>query len=428
MSDKYLYIYYSVLLFIMMSWTNLDAAPPMLLRLTFLGAVLYPGIKDKSLVPIGIICFWSLAVNGYAYSYMPTMTYLYTYVLIGFYLFFNKKNSKVPVVYWEWRFNIIASFYILLIDIITNSAIEPIAYSLIILCVLPLYINKIEDRHLNLFSIVFMVVTIVLSFYSLTTQEQFSGSYGEFEGIERSGWMDPNYLAMVVGMGALEGFYNIISRDKKGAIYIILGVGAFLIAIPAMLLVASRGAFTCLLGGISILIIFSNTHKKYKFLCILIAIGFVIYLYSNSYFDLMEARMEEDDGTGSNRTLIWNNKIMYFLHEGNVFNYLFGFGGFGGLTLGTGQIHGFHNDYIAFLVCYGIVGFLMFFYFLICSILKVNKSAGERFHVYANVFYVALASLTLEPIFFGNFHYYAFLFYTLLIAINSNKVVNCNRL
>lgn len=407
----------------MMSWTNLDSAPPMMLRLGFLGAVLYPAYKDYSLLPVALVCFWSLAVNGYAYSYMPTMTYLYAYVVVVFYFFQRNKEYRCLLVFWEWRFYMMFLIYIVLIDVITNSTIEPLTYSFVILCMFPLYIRKIDDRIINMFSIVFMVVTIVLSYYSLTTQEQFAGEYGNFEGIERSGWTDPNYLAMVVGMGALEGFYNVLSRQQRGKWYVYLGMIAFLISIPAMLLIASRGAFICLLGGLAILLFFSNTQKRYKLLCVFAAICFIVYLYSNSYFDLMDARMEEDDGTGSNRTLIWTKKILYFAQEGNIFNYFFGLGANEGLTLGTSKRWGFHNDYVSFLVCYGVVGLFMFLYFLLCPVLRANKLSESRFHVYANVLYVALASFTLEPISFGIFYYYAFLFYTLLIAMFSNSVI-----
>lgn len=405
----------------MMSWTNVNAAPPTVFRFVFMGAVLYPAVKERSLFPPALVCFWSLAVNGYAYSYMPTMTYLYAFVAIVFCFIQSKKYESAPHVFWEWRFYIIFLIYLVLIDLITNSTVEPLTYAFIILCAFPLYIREINDIVLKRFSIVFMIISIVLSYYSISTQEQFAGAYGDFEGIERSGWTDPNYLAMVLGMGALEGFSNLIYRDKKNIGIVILGAISFLISIPAMLLVASRGAFTCLLGGLFILVFFTKTPKKYKLIYFIIASCFIAYLYSNSYFDLMEARIEEDDGTGSNRTLIWSKKVNYYIHEGNIFNYIFGFGGFGGLTLGTASKHGFHNDFVAFLVCYGFIGFLMFIYFVICPIIKVNKYSEDRYKVYANIFYIILSSCTLEPMLFGIFHHYAFLFYTFLLAMHSKK-------
>ena len=74
---KYIICYYAVLLLIMMSWTDYNSFPSMIFRIVFLLAVIVPGYLDRDCtLPAAITCFWGIAVNGYAYSYMPTQEFL----------------------------------------------------------------------------------------------------------------------------------------------------------------------------------------------------------------------------------------------------------------------------------------------------------------------------------------------------------------
>ena len=80
---KYIICYYAVLLLIMMSWTDYNSFPSMIFRIVFLLAVIVPGYLDRDCtLPAAITCFWGIAVNGYAYSYMPTQEFLYVGILM----------------------------------------------------------------------------------------------------------------------------------------------------------------------------------------------------------------------------------------------------------------------------------------------------------------------------------------------------------
>jgi len=418
MKDKLIYIYYLVLVVLMMTWTSVDTAPPMPVRLVYMALVVLPGLyNNKAWLVAALTCFWSISVNGYAYSYMPTMNYLYALLALVC-LFFHKRPQSV-FRSSDYIFLVGFLLYFTIENFITSVEVYDISYAFFVLCLFPVMMDEVDDDAVVLFETVFMVITIVLSFYSLTTQNLFAGRYGTFDGVERSGWADPNYLAMIVGMGSLVGFSKILKWGENNRLLNIISIAAFLIALPAMLLIASRGAFVCLIGGIAVLIMSSGTKTIYKLLLVAISIGFLIYLYNNSYFDLMEARMEADDGTGSNRSLIWAHKIQYY-GEGNVLNYLFGYGFFDGIRAGSSSAGGFHNDYIAFLVCYGAVGLILFLRWLFLPLARLNKQSSSRFMVYACFVYLAFASLTLEPISGGNFPFLAFWFYMIILSKRSN--------
>lgn len=421
MRGKLIYIYYLILLVLMMTWTSVDSAPPMPIRLGYLALVILPGLRNNNALLIAAITlFWSVSVNGYAYSYMPTMNYLYALVAIVC-LILHKKQQAIFNKN-DYIFLVVFFVYFTFVNFLTSMDVYDISYAFLVLCLFPLLSGDIDKESVDLFTYVFMLITIVLSFYSLTTQTLFAGQYGTFEGIERSGWADPNYLAMIVGMGSLVGFYNMLSWGNLNWIVRILSATAFLIALPAMLLIASRGSFVCLLGGIAVLVFSTRIKTGYKFLAVLASAIFLIYLYQNSYFDLMEARLQADDGTGSNRTLIWEHKLEFFFGEGNIINYLFGFGQYDGIRAGNTNVGGFHNDYVAFLVCYGAIGFIMFMRWLTLPFFRVNRQSPLRFLVYAGVLYLALACMTLEPIDIGMFVYPAFwLFLSMISRVSYNE-------
>ena len=92
---RYIIYYYAVLMLVMMSWTDYNSFPSMMLRIVFLIAVMVPGFFDKDCVlPAAITCFWGVAVNGYAYSYMPTQVYLYVGLLLVSMVIINRYDKK----------------------------------------------------------------------------------------------------------------------------------------------------------------------------------------------------------------------------------------------------------------------------------------------------------------------------------------------
>ena len=117
--------------------------------------------------------------------------------------------------------------------------------------------------------------------------------------------------------------------------------------------------------------------------------------------------------------LIWSSKYYTFIDNASFGDLVFGVGkdrGIG-LTSVLGVNHmGFHNDFLAFLVSYGVVGLCFFVALLVRPLRKLKWSSPYRTAVIANSVFLFLACMTLEPFFIGMYPLYAFLFYTLLLT------------
>lgn len=104
---------------------------------------------------------------------------------------------------------------------------------------------------------------------------------------------------------------------------------------------------------------------------------FLVFLYNNDYFEIIEMRMENESGGGSGRLTIWENKLNAFNNEINPLRWIFGNGYEGGYALGYinyngGAGRGFHNDYLAHLCDYGIVGLCLFLSVMISPLKSVG--------------------------------------------------------
>lgn len=416
-----LYVYYAILLVIMMSWTNINNLPPLPLRFGFLILVFFPACIDRnSIMPAALICFWGITINGYSYSYLPYPAYIYVAVLVVL-LPFMWRSSKPGVTYSGMLLIPIMAIVLLARDLIGDMEIQYNALSLLIISLLPFYINKWDAKAVEKMEIAFMVMSLVLSYYLFTTQALFYGEYGSFAGEGRSSWTDPNYLSTVMGMGALIGIKQIVSAEKVCLTNKILGVAAFAITFPAILSLASRGGILCLLAGTIIILLFSKVNPVLKAIIIICAISFLVILYTNSFFDMLEERINSDDGTGSERTIIWSKRLNAFANSENPLNILFGYSFHGGLKLGMPYEYGSHNDFVAFLAEYGIVGLFMFLVFLYIPIHNIRKIKEVKVEVFAGVIYLGLASMTLEPFASGRATYYLFWFYLTMISVMANN-------
>lgn len=416
---RYIICYYAVLMLVMMSWTDYNSFPSMILRIVFLIAVMVPGFFDKDCVlPAAITCFWGVAVNGYAYSYMPTQVYLYVGLLLVSMVIINRYDKK-SMMFRGYLLPVCLFLFVTLRNLIQTTSIEEITWGLLIFILFPYFIPDKGNDNEKKMSWAFMVMTIVLSFYSLTTQELFAaGAAGAIA--ERSAWTDPNYLSMIVGMGAVIGFRNILRIRNIDRFTTVLSLTSFFMAVPAMLLLVSRGGLLCLCGGIAVLILFSKIKTSYKIGMIAFIVIFVIILYTNDFFTMLEERLN-GEATGSNNERVWilQNRLTAF-SKGSPFYWLVGYGLQDGLKLGLPFPMGSHNDYVAFLAEYGVIGLVMFLGMLSLPFYNMKHGTKVLGEVCAYTFYLLLASLTLEPFAFGRWVYYVFLLFIIIIVRNDN--------
>lgn len=419
----FILIYYAILILIMMSRKDATSEPPMIFRLAFMGAVVFPAVLYKKVsYPAIITLFYTLVIFGFSYSYLPYTYNIYVGTTFFITIFLYNK---------DWNKNIVPpflpffTFYIFIIDLIYSlsnyqvNIVENILYGFLLLVFFIIIIGDNIQGVLSQLSVAFIIITIVLSYLFIKNQELSAVDFGE--GLERSGWTDPNYFGCVIGMGTVISMFNIFDAKwyNKKIIEKIFYISALLISVPVLILNASRGALLSVIIVFVILVLFSNAKLGYKIVIFILSIIGCIYLYNNDYFTLLEARILSDDGTGSGRTEIWSAKLDGYL-DGNIFQIIFGNGFYGGGTI-SGRLIGFHNDYLGFLVDYGIVGLCMLLYMLYYPIKLVPKNSKIKILIIASIAYLAICFLTLEPFLTGILPYFSFYLYAFLLAKNEKN-------
>ncbi len=418
-----MFLYYLTLLIIMVSWTNIVASPPLPVRILFLIAVLYPGLNDvRGLLVAALTCFWSIASFGYAYSYMPTMPHIYVLAMtVGLWIFWDKHREITShLLGGENSLVFFFLIYVWLCDAYTESTLGYTAYTLLTMTMIVPFVPVINRRTVTYFSICFVTITVVLSYYLIITRDVFSfGSSGFTPELDRIGWSDQNYLGMGVGMGATVALTCLMHARIYRWYFLLYCLLALGFSIPVLLMLGSRTALMCLVVSILVQLMFSKAKKKWKALLVMAGIAFLYYLYTNEYFELLANRAEAEDGTGSNRLLIWTKKYSTFINNASFGDLVFGIGKDRGVgitpILGMNNV-GFHNDFLAFFVSYGIIGFFFFLALVSRPLRKLKWRSPYRTAVIANSSFLILGSLTLEPFYMDLYPFYAFLFYTLLLT------------
>lgn len=417
-----IYIYYALLLLVLASRQTATAAPPMVLRLAFMAAALLPAVLNKEVCyPAILTMFYTISLDGFAYSYFPSTLSLYVIITLAITIFYTRriKTGTVPI------FILLFALYTFVIDLLFSVAgqgasfFQRTFYCFVLLVGFSIISSQNTNSALSQLPLCFAVVSFVLSIAFLTHREQFI--LQEIGDMERTGWADPNYFGVALGMGTVVGMIKMFNGEWKSlsivekAVYI----AAVVSSVPALALNASRGAMLSVIVGFLALLFFSKAKFGLKIMLTLIAAVAVVYLYSNQYFELLEYRIMNDEGTGSGRTEIWTEKLSAFAN-GNPLKMIFGYGHVGGANIGGRHI-GFHNDYIGFLVDYGFIGLGMLLYMLYYPIGIMPKGSYEKPSVIVIIVYLAMSFVTLEPLLTGIMGYFAFYMYALLLAKNSKQ-------
>lgn len=411
-SSTFVYIYYSALLLVLTSWRSLTTAPPSIYRLVFFAAVLIPVIvHHKTWFAAIITLFVTVTEYGFSYSFMPTMYYYYALAAIIGALSFKSEFKTYH------RGLIGFLMYVLIVDLLFCFRLENLSYCLFILICFYVGLNRKNAKEISShLSLVFAISTLVLSLFFIFMRDQFAVAYGDYGStLERSGWTDPNYFGMIVGMGVTTATIEIL-RKRVSVWFRILYIGIIILAMPVLVLNASRGALLAV-GAMGIVAIFMSKQKLYiKVGIVILIIGFLVYLLNNNYFELLEYRLAQDDGSGSGRIDIWKHKIDVFYSDGNIINYLFGMGNWEAYNLGYSHVQGFHNDFVAILVGYGMIGFSIYMYLLASPFMSIrNKKVVGIWTLVATV-YLAFTGLTLEPLDQGRLPFWGFYFYVLALS------------
>ena len=412
----FLLVVYYLFLFIIETPLLLNVGIPSLTtRIIYLVLVIVPILLyDELYLPIVLFASYSISKFGTAVTLMPTELWYYAPIIVLIALLFRvlKQGSmRIPlsVIY--------LCISVLLIDLITSFTVNNIFYCFLILIFLFFYCSPKLDEELYfvVFSHMFIVIAIVLSLELLFAGDQYIQSYGNTD-MERVMWADPNYLGGIIGMGVIAAA---ILLFRKNPLYLSAYLAlVLLLMIAALIRNASRGALLAAISGVLVLLLGGRIKTGYKILSIVIAIIFVVYLLNNSYFDLLEYRLENDAGGGSGRTGIWLNKWNAYIQDSSALQLLFGVGYENGFTVGYTYNRAFHNDFLAFLVDYGLVGLIAFvsmFLYPLKGIFLKDKA------VLACTVFLFVNCMTLEPFCLGVLLYYSFWLYTYFQAVRYNK-------
>ena len=396
--------FYLILIIILCCWTN-DFAPNIILRLLYLFALVCPLIFIKEVrkyAPYVILTFTAISAYGFSSSFLPTETFYYTAILAIIASIdknTHKNTSKAPII-------ILYAIYITIVDLISNSKVENISYSAFAIICAMLCINTTERAVEKYFSLSFAIITIILCFYFFA----FGNRFVQTGSLERVFWKDPNYLGAVAGIGVVSSYIQIIAKNKAKLYFV-----TFLLGFTMLALNASRGAALSTITAIIIITLFSRIKIRLKFGVIFLGCILLILLYNLHIFDILLTRIQEDDGTGNARTIIWAYKLEGY-SAGTLFQKLFGIGYQNGFMLGTQDGYGFHNDYLAHLIDYGIIGITLFIILLLYPIYVCWPNKSYRTSVIAYIGYLAICCLTIEPISAGRITYFFLYLFALTLA------------
>lgn len=406
-----LIIYYLLLALVFMSWTNIDSVPGSIMRLAFLAALLAPAyFIENKILPAVMALFLSASTHGFTSSYMPAMMYTYVVILLGGLVLFHSNNLRDKI--HDIRFLIIFLIYITLVNTTTTFEFQAISQALIISICILCYIDYEDERMLHIMSCAFMLASIMLSYSLLMWGKDFN-SY-DYYGEDRYGFQDINYSSCVVSLGCIAALAEIFYNSKNKIIFTI-SIATLIISIVALTLNASRASLLSIFVSFVILSLMSKTRSSYKILIIGLAAAGLWLLYTNNYFALLERRLEMDSGGGSGRTEIWGIKMDAFFNESNIIQLLFGWGYTEGRDLAMSRLFttGFHNDFLAFIVEYGIIGGLMFIYVIFYPFLFALKNHNNFICIVAICAGFFIICSTLEPFAAGRVPYYFFWLYML---------------
>ena len=404
-------LYYVFLALLLLSWNDELNLPPMAYRYAFTALVIAPLYITRSIYfPTILIFFVILSAERHAVSYMMFKPmYISVVAIINNFLFRNvRANSVPPNLFWALLALCTIS------DLMNNASFHDVTFILISIIIFSQYV--VSDKHLHqVWKLSIIVLCLILSIdFHLNSKNFVQQMIVSGADYERMGWRDPNYFGCILSVGGLLAYFEILDKNKGFIVRVInsLILGSISIAIISM---ASRGAVLALGTGIVLFTMLSDTGFKAKIVVSALVVTFIFFLLDSGYFDLLEARLMADDGTGSGRTSIWQQKLNYFSNTDNPLFFLLGYGYEGGLQLGYGSNEvGFHNDFIAMLVEYGIVGFSLF----VSLFIMLIKNVSNRIKVWSLTGALLVTCMTLEPLTGGKFFFWFFLLYIYYIGHN----------
>ena len=138
-NNRLIFIYYFILLIFLISWTNLSNAPNILYRIIYTGALFLPLYKHRTLLPMVIICFYSICIYGFSFSYLSGKLYIYTFlILLGIAINRNKQRTQKNS---DSGLFIILLILVTTVDFLYSFKIKNITYCILICLLFSQYLS-----------------------------------------------------------------------------------------------------------------------------------------------------------------------------------------------------------------------------------------------------------------------------------------------
>lgn len=402
-------------------YTNMNASPNIVIRLGYLAALILPLLKMVEMFPAIIICTLGISKSSFAYPFMPTDMAYYIILALGFALLalyhrdFTTRTN--PIFYF-------ALIYIGLNDIAFQGELSQMAIMFFICILFYLCMEDDIDIGCQYLPLAFIFISLTISFWAIFFPEAQTNSYNKVDDVEQIGWSDPNYLSVALGSGLVVAVRDLLKGGNKLLYTLILSL-TILGSSIALLLLASRGAILSVILATTALFVISKTSGRTKIIAIIVAVLFLFFLYTNQYMDFVMARVEADNGTGSQRTEVWTSKINDFFLIDNPLSWIFGVGQDEGTKLGIALGNAIgrystHNDFLSMLIYYGFVGLAIFLSIVAYPLRICSKE--ERPYIIVLMVYLLACSMTIEPLAHGTFVYWGLFLYVMVLARQSQEL------
>lgn len=340
---------------------QINDAPPMALRMAYIGIYLLFCIMNIRLIPIFTTV--NLIVERFSTVYgefLPNTLYFHIAILFMCYLQLRKNSGSYLIYYNKTELTslIIFGLYALVSAIFYGifSTVNSILFALLFMATLTLS-HKEHIKALINCIIITMTISCLFSFINYENLAvQYLTSSG---GVQRLAWKDSNYLSFFIGLVTLLALFKAKHSTKRKDINFYLIITIILLICLTMLI--SRGAIVALAVACAFYYkrqIFS--HKIFGYAIVIVIVGYVFY--NLGLFDGFIMRFESKDlETGSGRTEIWETGFKTFFGKGNL-TILFGAGDnqAANMAYRGGIFYSPHNNFIEVLFNFGIVGLILF--------------------------------------------------------------------
>ncbi len=377
--------------------------PPMMVRLFMLALIFVPTFWAPRILPAIFLVFFGADSSSFTHILPANDIYIFFVVLVSYLMYPNKSRFFLNALF------VLGYFFICSVIHLEVGSTFFWFFIAILLA------DMIKDKEeLQLLFCAYLALSLFLGLLFLTHWQTFLIQYSLAEdGLERSSWINPNVFGGAIAAGGVlaMSYLTGILDFVKTRFMTWLSIATAIIVALVLIMNASRGAFIAF--SLCSLLMFIRTDSKLyvKILVSVIIVGFIYFMYTHNLFDLLLARIEnENTSTVGGRTEIWMKKIPAFVDSSDYLQLLFGIGQTACVNIAI--YFSTHNDFVTSFIAYGLIGFLIFVYtFFVYPVIKSDSE--KRIRVLLLLIYLFAECMVLEPLFRGYFVEIFFYFFIL---------------